>query len=88
VRAITDKQRAVLAYIVEFRGANGYSPSIRDIGKEFGVSSTNGVNDHIKALVRKGYLRRDRYIARSLIPIERDPFHDVPALADPQEAAR
>jgi repressor LexA len=82
VRAITSKQRAILDFIVEFRGANGYSPSIRDIGAHIGVSSTNGVNDHLKALIRKGFLRRDRYVARSIVPIERDPFHDVPALAD------
>ena len=36
----------------------GIPPSLREIGDALGIRSTNGVADHIKALVKKGYLER------------------------------
>ena len=35
----------------------GYPPTLREIGAHMGIKSTNGVNDHLRALERKGYLR-------------------------------
>ncbi len=37
---------------------NGYAPSIPEIGKRFKIASTRGVFDHLKALERKGYIKR------------------------------
>lgn len=34
------------------------SPSIPEIGRKFKIASTNGVSDHLKALEKKGYIRR------------------------------
>lgn len=67
-RELTPRQREILKFICAVRERRGYSPSIRDIGKTFGIASTNGVSDHLKALVRKGYLERDANTARSLVP--------------------
>jgi repressor LexA len=36
----------------------GYAPSIPEIGVKFKIVSTNGVSDHLKALEKKGYIRR------------------------------
>lgn len=36
----------------------GVSPSYREIGTALGIGSTNAVSDHIKALVRKGFIER------------------------------
>lgn len=33
-------------------------PTYREIGDALGIASTNGVADHVKALIRKGHLRR------------------------------
>lgn len=55
---LTDKQRAILAYIVEHTEAYGAPPAMREIGAKFGIVSTNGINDHLKAIERKGYIRR------------------------------
>jgi len=38
--------------------SQGVVPTYREIGAALGIGSTNGVSDHIKALVRKGYLER------------------------------
>lgn len=60
------RQREVLAFIASFLEQQGYPPTIRDIGAALDIKSTNGVNDHLEALVRKGYLLRDSTRSRGL----------------------
>lgn len=57
-RGLTKKQAAVLRYIIECIRDDGYPPTIAEIGQRFGISSTNGVNDHLVALEKKGYIER------------------------------
>ena len=66
---LTDRQRAVLDYITASIGKRGYPPTLREIGEHLGIRSTNGVNDHLKALEKKGYLQRDDLKSRALRPI-------------------
>jgi repressor LexA len=54
----TKRQQAILDYIIECIRENGYPPTIAEIGVPFGITSTNGVNDHLVALERKGYIER------------------------------
>jgi repressor LexA len=68
---LTDRQHAILAYIHQAIGENGYPPTLREIGGHFGIRSTNGVNDHLKALVRKGFLERGDKMSRALVPTEK-----------------
>ncbi|MFO0573006.1 MAG: transcriptional repressor LexA [Polyangia bacterium] len=63
---LTKRQRAVLDYIWRTIRENGYPPTLREIGEELGIRSTNGVNDHLKALERKGYLIREDLKSRAL----------------------
>lgn len=63
---LTDKQRAVLEYIEGQLSTNGHPPTIREIGLKFGIRSTNGVRTHLTALIKKGYLRKERNISRGL----------------------
>ena len=65
---LTDRQLEVLRFIVEQIEACGYPPTIREIGEALDIRSTNGVNDHLKALERKGVLTRDPVKSRALIP--------------------
>jgi SOS-response transcriptional repressor LexA len=55
-RPITKRQGEVLRYIGWRLLRTGMAPTIREIGDEIGVRSTNGVNDHLKALEKKGQL--------------------------------
>lgn len=71
-RPLTDRQAEILAYIVRFRARFGFAPSIREIGEEFGIASTNGVNDHLVALERKGHLTRERFLSRAIVPAGAD----------------
>ena len=53
---LTERQLQVLRYIGWRLLRTGMAPTIREIGREIGVRSTNGVNDHLKALEKKGQL--------------------------------
>ncbi|KAA3631204.1 MAG: transcriptional repressor LexA [Calditrichaeota bacterium] len=63
---LTDKQERVLQYIKDQIHAHGSAPTIREIGKYMKISSTNGVRLHINALIKKGYLKKNKLIARGL----------------------
>ena len=65
---LTDRQLEVLRFIAREIEERGYPPTIREIGEALDIRSTNGVNDHLKALERKGYLTRDPVKSRALIP--------------------
>lgn len=80
---LTDRQRQVLSFISESIRSRGYPPTLREIGERMGIRSTNGVNDHLKALEKKGYLQRQDLKSRALRVL--DP--DEPALPEPVLAA-
>ncbi|HUL60717.1 MAG TPA: transcriptional repressor LexA [Anaeromyxobacteraceae bacterium] len=65
---LTDRQLEVLRFIAHQIEECGYPPTIREIGEALEIRSTNGVNDHLKALERKGFLTRDPVKSRALIP--------------------
>lgn len=69
MKRLTARQREILDYITASIEERGYPPTIREIGKKMGIRSTNGVNDHLKALERKGYLRRDDLKSRAMRPV-------------------
>jgi repressor LexA len=76
-KKLTARQAAVLDFIIDHIQDTGFPPTIREIGDHLGISSTNGVNDHLKALERKGYLVREDAKSRALRPIftpDREPF--------------
>jgi repressor LexA len=66
---LTERQRAVLDFISRSIEERGYPPTLREIGEHMGIRSTNGVNDHLKALEKKGYLEREDLKSRALRPI-------------------
>lgn len=69
MQGLTDRQREIFEFIQRRIGEQGYPPTIREIGEFMGIRSTNGVNDHLKALERKGYLKREGLKSRALRPV-------------------
>ena len=57
-RGLTRRQEEILNFIIENIREDGYPPTIAEIGGKFGIASTNGVNDHLLALEKKGYIER------------------------------
>jgi repressor LexA len=68
VQKLTHRQEMVLQYIQSSITERGYPPTLREIGNFMGIRSTNGVNDHLRALERKGYLTREDMKSRALRP--------------------
>jgi repressor LexA len=66
---LTDRQREILEFITQSINQRGYPPTLREIGTHFGIRSTNGVNDHLRALEKKGYLQREDLKSRALRPV-------------------
>ncbi|MFQ5841614.1 MAG: transcriptional repressor LexA [Thermodesulfobacteriota bacterium] len=62
---LTPRQREVLDFVKEFTLESGYPPSVREIGRHFGIYP-RAAFDHLKALERKGYLRRRQAKSRGI----------------------
>ena len=75
MKGLTNRQQEILDFISDSINGRGYPPTIREIGKHMGIRSTNGVNDHLKALERKGFLLRDDLKSRAMRPRHMD-VHD------------
>jgi repressor LexA len=68
---LTDRQKEILNFILRTSEERGFPPTIREIGEQMDIRSTNGVNDHLKALERKGFLTRGEQQSRSLVATKR-----------------
>lgn len=68
MQGLTQRQHQVLDFIRQSISQRGYPPTLREIGAHMGIRSTNGVNDHLRALERKGYLTREDMKSRALRP--------------------
>ncbi len=66
MQGLTKRQQQTLEFIRKSIEERGYPPTLREIGESMGIRSTNGVNDHLRALERKGYLRREDMKSRAL----------------------
>ncbi|MEZ4360986.1 MAG: transcriptional repressor LexA [Kofleriaceae bacterium] len=76
--ALTQRQRDILAFITASIVERGFPPTLREIGEHFKIRSTNGVNDHLKALEKKGHLRREDLKSRAMRPVLPDGGEVVP----------
>ena len=59
VEPLTEIERKILDFMIQYLRANTYQPSIREIGERFGIKSTKTVSEHLQALADKGFLERD-----------------------------
>ncbi len=66
VRGLTDRQREVLDFIIRWIEEQGFPPTLQEIAERFRLASVNAARDHLRALERKGYLRRRAGASRSL----------------------
>jgi len=81
---LTTRQREVLEFVRQFMTKAGYPPTVREIGAHFGFVPRS-IFDHLKALERKGYLRRDGAKSRSLQILESgSPVIQQSAIRNPQ----
>lgn len=56
MKALTERQQAILDFIEQCVTEAGFPPTIAEIATAFGVRSTNSVRGHLQALARKGVI--------------------------------
>lgn len=82
MQGLTKRQEQTLDFIRRSIEERGYPPTLREIGEHMGIRSTNGVNDHLRALERKGYLRREDMKSRALRLVEDETPKNAPSDED------
>ena len=65
-KELTERQESILNFIKQFLQETGYPPTLREIGKNFEISSTFGVKRHLEALVKKGFLNIESNASRGI----------------------
>ena len=68
---LTPKQQLVLDMIRQFKDNHDYSPTVSELSWLIGINK-NAVWKHLHSLERKGYLKRDKRTARSIVLIEKE----------------
>lgn len=77
---LTPRQHLVLTTIQTAIEECGYPPSMREIGKAVGLTSSSSVSHQLRTLEEKGYLRRDPNRPRALQVV----LPDSPVPSDPR----
>lgn len=67
---LTIRQAEILNFIQDFFAEKGFPPTVRDIGSHFQMASSSSFS-HLKALEKKGYLRREPHRSRSIEVLKR-----------------
>ena len=66
MQPLTRRQREILDYLTEFIEHHGYSPSLEEVGRRFGLSSLATVHKHLTNLQEKGFIKRAWNRSRSV----------------------
>jgi repressor LexA len=65
-KGLGERHKKILEEFERFQTKNGYPPSIREIGKLAGISSTSVVNYYLDQLEEEGFIERDRNVSRGI----------------------
>lgn len=86
-RELTNRQEAILRFVRQELEQKGFPPSVREIGKAVGLSSSSTVHSHLRNLEKKGLIRRHPAKPRTIEVLSggerRKPATHVPFLANP-----
>src|SRR2546423_3453795 len=63
---LTKRQREIFEFIKKYSAQHGYPPTVRDIGKAIGLTSSSTVHAHLSSLEKLGLVRRDPTKPRAL----------------------
>src|SRR5438876_7291223 len=79
--SLTERQREIYDFIRTKIESRGYGPTVREIGLAFDIKSPNGVMCHLKALEKKGLIKKEGRHARAIQLVEhRRPSIGLPYL--------
>lgn len=90
MQELTEKQKEILDFIKESQLKNGMPPTLREIMKEFRFKSIGTVQDYLRILEEKGYIRkRGKFKARFLeiVGLTASPVLNIPVLGQVRAGA-
>ena len=67
---LSERQQEILEFVNQHVDANGYPPTVREIGQAVGLTSPSTVHAHLARLEAAGLIRRDPTKPRALEVIE------------------
>src|SRR5207248_10192009 len=70
---LTQRQKEIYEFIRDKIESRGYGPTVREIGLGFDIKSPNGVMCHLKALEKKGLIKREGFSARAIMLLDHKP---------------
>ncbi|MEM7536315.1 MAG: transcriptional repressor LexA [Chloroflexota bacterium] len=73
---LSERQQKILEFIIDYFQENEYPPSIREIGKNVGISSTSVVNYNLARLEELEYINRRKEVSRGL-SVNWDRLHEL-----------
>ena len=87
-KGLTVRQKQILRYITREIEINGYAPSVREIGKAVGLSSTATVHAYLKKLEKLGFIKKENQKGRTLrvLKKENDLYEPSRATREPSKA--
>jgi len=66
-QSLTDKQKELYNFIMEFRAIHGYSPTLSEMAEDLDISH-QGASCHLSAVIKKGWLVKSAGKSRSVLP--------------------
>ena len=63
---LSKRQEQCLSIVQASIATRGYPPTLREIGVQMGIRSTNAINDHLRALEKKGFVERSFQRSRGI----------------------
>ncbi|MDF2699255.1 MAG: transcriptional repressor LexA [Haloplasmataceae bacterium] len=69
---ISEKQQEILDFISEFLSERGYPPTVREIGKAVGLSSSASVHSQLNKLEKKGFIKKEPTSSRAISIVKED----------------
>lgn len=82
-KILTEVQRKILQFIIDYRDEKGWPPSLSEIAEEFGYKNRSTVREHLQALEKKGLIQRDEKVARGIdIRLDENMFVTRPIIGE------
>jgi repressor LexA len=82
-KELTEIQKKILEYLIDQKVSKGIPPTLAEIAKYFGYKNRATVQQHLQAIEKKGYIRKNPKLSRAIeITIEDKFFITRPILGE------
>jgi repressor LexA len=71
--SLSERQEKILEFIRTYHAEHDYPPTIREIGKAAGITSTSVVKYNLERLQEKGFINRNKEVSRGLRLVNNNP---------------